>query len=109
MCKIFLCSSCCCYNPLPYQFVNELKEFECKVYSLRTCSDPSHLLSLSLLLLLSLLTWLTPFNSDTLSCYCYCSTINLVVLALLKCLTFGILLGSVVEEGDFSELREREG
>jgi hypothetical protein len=30
-----------------------------------------------------------------------------VVLALLKCLTFGILLGSVVEEGDFSELRER--
>jgi len=30
------------------------------------------------------------------------------LLALLKCLTFGILLGSVVEEGDFSELRERE-
>jgi hypothetical protein len=37
---------------LPYQFVDELKEFECKVYSLSTCSDPSHLLSLSLLLLL---------------------------------------------------------
>jgi hypothetical protein len=45
---------------------------------------------------------------DTLSCYCCGNTINPVVLALLKCLTFGILLGSVVEEGDFSELRERE-
>jgi hypothetical protein len=31
-----------------------------------------------------------------------------VVLALLKCLTFGILLGSVVKEGDFSKERERE-
>jgi hypothetical protein len=31
-----------------------------------------------------------------------------VVLALLKCLTFGILLGSVVEEGDFERERERE-
>jgi len=86
-----------------------LKEFECKVYSLSTCSDPSHLLSLSvLLLLLSLGTWLTPFYLDTLSCCCCCNTINPAVLALLKCLTFGILLGSVVEKGDFSELRERE-
>jgi hypothetical protein len=56
---------------------------------------------------LSLWTWLTPFNLDTLSCCYRCSTINPVVLALLKCLTFGILLGSVVEEGDFSQLRER--
>jgi hypothetical protein len=94
---------------LPYQFVDELTEFECKVYSLSTCSDPSHLLSLSLLLLLSLGTWLTPFNLDTLSCCCCCcNTINPAVLALLKCLTFGILLGSVVEKGDFSELQERE-
>jgi len=54
-CAKFSCTTTAVANPLPNQFVDELKEFECKVYSLSTYSDPSHLPSLSLLLLLLLL------------------------------------------------------
>jgi hypothetical protein len=49
-CAKFSCAAAAAANTLPYQFVDELKEFECTAYSLSTYSDPSHLLSLSHLL-----------------------------------------------------------